>query len=242
MNRTEALRALKSAGTAQNRKVYARHGVQPPLFGVSYAALGKLRKQIGVDHKLALALWKSGNHDARVLSTMIADGQQLSASELDAMVRGLNNYVLTDALSGLAAAAPSARARMNKWIKSRDEWIATAGWNLVARFAARSSSAQDAELRPLIAQIEARIHGAKNRVRYAMNGALISIGVRSASLRKDAVAAAKRIGVVEVDHGETGCKTPDAAAYIAKTLARRKQTASPKKKARAMSARTKKAR
>jgi len=68
MNKTEALRALKALGTAQNRKVYARHGVQPPLFGVSYAALGKLRKQIGVDHKLALALWKSGNHDARVLA------------------------------------------------------------------------------------------------------------------------------------------------------------------------------
>jgi len=69
---------------------------------------------------------------------------------------------------------------MNKWIKSRDEWVATAGWNLVARFAAQSSGMEDAELRPLIARIEARIQGAPNRVRYAMNGALISIGVRSA--------------------------------------------------------------
>ena len=52
-----------------------------------------------------------------------------------------------------------------------------------------------------------------------MNQALISIGLRSPSLRKAAVAAAGRIGKVEVDHGETSCQTPDAAAYIAKAAA-----------------------
>ena len=49
-----------------------------------------------------------------------------------------------------------------------------------------------------------------------MNNALINIGTRNASLRKKATAAAKRIGKVAVDHGETNCKTPDAAAYIKK--------------------------
>ena len=38
-------------------------------------------------------------------------------------------------------------------------------------------------------------------------------------------AAARRIGTVEVDHGETGCKTPDAEPYIKKTLAHRKKKA-----------------
>ena len=42
-----------------------------------------------------------------------------------------------------------------------------------------------------------------------MNGALISIGIRNAKLEKLAIAAAKRIGKVEVDHLETSCKTPD---------------------------------
>jgi len=35
------------------------------------------------------------------------------------------------------------------------------------------------------------------------------------------LAAAKRIGKVEVDHGETSCKTPDASTYIRKAVARR---------------------
>ena len=53
-----------------------------------------------------------------------------------------------------------------------------------------------------------------------MNGALIALGAYKASLRKDVIAAAKRIGKVEVDHGETACKTPDAVEYIAKVVKR----------------------
>jgi hypothetical protein len=55
-----------------------------------------------------------------------------------------------------------------------------------------------------------------------MNGALISIGVYKPALRKKAIEAARRIGKVEVDHGETNCKTPDAVPYIEKA-ARRKR-------------------
>jgi hypothetical protein len=58
-----------------------------------------------------------------------------------------------------------------------------------------------------------------------MNNALIAIGCRNPTLTKRALAASKRIGKVEVDHGETGCKTPDAAEYIQRTLARKQEGA-----------------
>ena len=77
MNVKQALAKLKALGTAQNRKVYARHGVTREAFGVSYANLGKLVREIKVDHELALGLWKSGNHDARVLATMVADPEEV---------------------------------------------------------------------------------------------------------------------------------------------------------------------
>jgi hypothetical protein len=70
-----------------------------------------------------------------------------------------------------------------------------------------------------LAYVEKKIHSATNAEREAMNMALIQIGCRNAALRKAALAAAKRIGKVEVDHGDTACKTPDAAAYIEKTWA-----------------------
>ena len=73
---TEILAELESLGSEQARKTYRRHGVGENQFGVSYSALGKLKKRIKTDHELALKLWESGNHDARILATMIADPQQ----------------------------------------------------------------------------------------------------------------------------------------------------------------------
>ncbi|HBY07660.1 MAG TPA: DNA alkylation repair protein, partial [Chloroflexi bacterium] len=72
MNFDETMQALETMGTAQNRKIYARHGVGENMFGVSVANLKTLKKQIKKDHTLALQLWSSGNHDARYLATMIA--------------------------------------------------------------------------------------------------------------------------------------------------------------------------
>ena len=70
-------------------------------------------------------------------------------------------------------------------------------------------------------KIEADIHGSANRIRHAMNQALIAVGVRNNVLRRRAVSAARQIGEIEVDHGDTSCKTPDAVAYIKKVIERR---------------------
>src|SRR3989304_5283911 len=102
MEMKEALAALEKEGTAQNRKVYARHGVGEDQYGVSYAALKALAKKIKTDHTLALALWGTGNHDARILATMIADPAAATSRELDAWSKDLDNYVLTDAFAGFA--------------------------------------------------------------------------------------------------------------------------------------------
>ena len=61
---------------------------------------------------------------------------------------------------------------------------------------------------PYLEQIGREIHGRPNRTRYAMNNALIAIGIRNHALEAQAAAVAAQIGVVEVDHGETNCQTP----------------------------------
>ena len=73
-----------------------------------------------------------------------------------------------------------------------------------------------------LVQIEKNIHSAPNLQRYLMNNALIAIGCRNAVLRKSAAAAAKRLGKIEVDHGDTDCKTPDASESIEKSWAHAK--------------------
>lgn len=221
----ETMRELERLGTEQNRKTYGRHGAPQPLFGVSFADLGKLTKRIKRDQALAEALWATGNTDARTLATMIADPAAFTPAKLDAWLGELRYQGLIDALvKDLAAPSGEARAMMDRWTASEDEWIGRAGWTLLGQLAADETSAlPDAVFEERLAAIEARIHGARNRARQAMNMALISIGGRNERLRKLAVAAAKRLGPIEVDHGDTSCKTAEAIPYIEKMWARKEK-------------------
>jgi 3-methyladenine DNA glycosylase AlkD len=219
----QALTELKRRGTAQNRKIYRRHGVSGPLDGVSYAHLGELKKAIKTDHELAHQLWETGRHDARVLATMVADPAAAKVGLVNGWVRDIDNYVLSDAVASYVARTPIAVGRLEKWTRAKGEWTGRVGWLLVAHLARDAAALSDGDLVQRIGEIERRILSAPNRTRDAMNSALIAIGLRSQGFKKRAQAAARRIGRVEVDHGETGCMTPDAVAYIDKAWARRRK-------------------
>lgn len=218
----DVLAELEALGTEQHCKVYRRHGVAGPQFGVSYTNLRKLAKQIGRDHALARSLWSSGNHDARVLATLVAHPPFADEALLDAWAADLDSYVLTDAFSDFAAQTGWAQRKRDVWIDSDGEWMESAGWNLLARDALRDDARPDDFFAPYLTRIERAIHTQKNRVRHAMNNALIAIGTRNDALAEQAAATAERIGPVKVDHGATNCTTPDAAPYIAKARARKK--------------------
>jgi 3-methyladenine DNA glycosylase AlkD len=223
------LARLESLGTEQTRKTYLRHAAREPLFGVRYADLYKLEKEIKrafrktptQAHELARELWETGNHDARILATLIADPAQLDDATLDRWMGDAGAcHFLVDAVIGVLENSPLAEARRDVWRRSEAEWTGRAGWRLVAR-AAMNAATSDTYLAECLAEIEAGIHQAPNRKREAMNSALIAIGIRSPEWAEKATAAAGRIGKVHVDHGDTSCKTPDAAMYIQKTLARK---------------------
>ena len=225
MNKTEAMKRLKAAGTAQNRKVYARHGVSQKMFGVSCADLSKLQKTIKTDHTLAESLWKSGNHDARILATMIADPDAMTPSTFAAWAKDLDNYGMTDALAGLAVRSPHGLSCMKKWIRTNSEWTGAAGWGVLAGLVETHDGLSEKDLREYLETIETTISHRPNRVRHSMNMALICIALRSPALQTAAIAAAKRIGKVHVDHGQTGCKTPEAIPYIKRTVDHRRAMA-----------------
>ena len=77
--------------------------------------------------------------------------------------------------------------------------------------------------------IGAGIHEAPNRTRYAMNNALIAIGGAMPALRPRALKAARTIGRVEVDHGDTNAERRTRRPMIDKMAshraARRKRVA-----------------
>jgi len=218
----EVIQSLEEMGTAQNRKVYARHGVGGNMFGVSFANLNALKKQIKKDHALARQLWDHGNHDARNLATMIADPQQVDGNLLDSWVGDLDNYVITDSFVGMVGQTPLTKEKAIAWISSGCEYVGRAGWHLLGHLAQKDDSLTDDFFLPYLEIIEKEIHQRLNRTREAMNNALIAIGIRNPALMEKAMMAAARIGEVEVDHGDTSCKTNFAPEYIQRTVDRRK--------------------
>lgn len=216
MSLAETMTALEQAGSAQTRKTYARHGAIEPMFGVSFATLKSLVKRIKVDHELALALWDTGNFDARNLALKVADPAQMTPTLLDKWANTTIARMCHSYVAYLAAEGPHARTRAEAWLAASQETMRCAGWMLVSAIAMLDETMPDAWFADRLNTIEKTIHSAPNEEREAMNRAVIAIGCHNAALRKSATAVAKRIGKLEIDYGDTSCKTPDAADYIEK--------------------------
>ena len=219
MSLADTMRALEKAGSAQTRKTYARHGAEEPMFGVSFADLKALVKKIGVDHELALALWETKNHDARVLAMKIADPARIQSTDLDRWARENKMRMCKGYVAALAAESPHGAAKAREWFASKDPALRATAWAVAGALVNQDTTTPDDWFVQRLAEIEKSIHSAPNAEKEAMNMAVITIGGRNAALRKAATAAAKRIGKIEVDHGDTDCKTPDAVAYIEKMWA-----------------------
>ncbi len=221
MNTKDILSHLKTLGKPQTAAIYRRHGSGDNVFGVLTAEIGKLQKKIKVDHELANELWKTGNAEARILALQIADPEKLTGADADRLLKEGPVRFVGCYLAGLLGRSPIAEKTMRAWMKSRDEHTREMGYGILAvRLKDDPDSISDAEAEKVLATIEKDIHRSANWSRYAMNGALISIGVFKPTLRKKAIEAATRIGEVQVDHGETHCKTPDAVPYIEKAAKR----------------------
>lgn len=216
---SQVMTALKSKGSAQTRTTFERHGAPSNMFGVKIADLKVIAKQIKGDQKLACELYQTGNTDAMYLAGLVADGAQMTKQQLNDWAKSAPWQMIAEyTVPWVAVESPYARELAIKWIQSKNESIATAGWNTYSGLV--TTTADEAldlkEIEGLLKQIETRIDGASGRVRYTMNGFVIAVGAYVQGLSKQAKATAKKLGKVEVDMGDTACKVPLAIDYIEK--------------------------
>lgn len=222
MNSSEVLATLKKLGKPQTAAIYRRQGSGDNVFGVLTSDIAKLGKKIKRDDALARELWKTGNAEARILALQISDPANLTRRVADKFVKDGPAHAVGWYLTELVARSPIADDTMRAWMKSKEESFREMGYGILGkRLREDPDSVSDADAAKILAAIEKEIHGSPNWARYAMNSALISIGIHKPALRKKAIGAATRIGKVQVDHGDTYCKTPDAVPYIEKAAKRR---------------------
>ena len=231
MDLKQVLAALKAAGKEGTVAIYRRHGVQAETWGVSYAALGKLHKQLKQQPELAPDLWATGVHDAQILATKIADASAMSRRDLSRWMRETKDHVSEGAVATLTARSSHAHFLAQKWSRQQGEWVAAGGFSVFAQLA-HEGRLEETEAKDVLGRVEQQLRTAPNRVRHAMNSALIAIGGAIDALTQEALRVADAVGTVEVDHGTTGCKTPDARSYILKVQQHRAQRGSRKPRQR----------
>lgn len=182
-------------GSEANRAGMSRFGIRvDKAFGVSVYELRKIAKRVGRDHALALALWATENHEARLLACFIDEPAQIKEEQLEAWVAVFDSWDLCDqATTSLFDQTKHAWKKTVEWSHRREEFQKRAGFTLMAGLAVHDKKATDEDFLALLPLIEEGAFDERNFVKKAVNWALRNIGKRNEALRKKAIACAERI-------------------------------------------------
>lgn len=136
MNLKETLAKLESLGDEGRRDWNVKNGApKSRTFGVETGKIRALARTIKANHELALQLWKTGNVDAQLLAILLMKPKELSAKELDRMVREARFAWVADWFNAyiVKEQPPADKESLRlKWMADEDGWAARAGWNLTA--------------------------------------------------------------------------------------------------------------
>ncbi len=204
---------LRALGSARNRAGMARYGINVEnAFGVSVYELRKIAKRLGTDHALALALWGTGNHEARLLACFVDDPAAVTERQIEAWVRDFDSWDVCD-----QATTSLFDLTKHAWSKAV-EWVKRAGFALMAGLAVHDQSATDRAFLKLLPLIERGASDDRNFVKKAVNWALRNIGKRNRALNAAAIACATQIRT-SANQRADGERGGDPAARSARWVA-----------------------
>ena len=221
MTSNEIMQQLEKLGTAQTKKLWLKHGAKEPFFGVNISDLKVIQKKVKKDYKLSLELFETGNGDAQYLAGLIADEKKMTEKDLNNWIKKAGWRMISESTVPWVASESAHGWKLGlEWIESKKETIAAAGWCTLSDTVSLTADDQLnlKTIEKLFEKIEKEIHSVENRVRFCMNGFVIAVGCYVAPLSNKAKATAKKIGLVEVNMGDTACRVPDAITYIDKVV------------------------
>lgn len=189
------LAELRGMGSAKERAGMAHYGINVEnAFGVSIYELRKVAKRLGTDHELALALWETGNHEARLLACFVDDPAAVTEEQMEAWAADFDSWDVCDqATTSLFDLTKHAWAKATEWAKREEEWVKRGGFALMAGLAVHDKAATDRAFMKLLPLIERGALDDRNFVKKAVNWALRNIGKRNLPLNAAALACAEKI-------------------------------------------------
>jgi 3-methyladenine DNA glycosylase AlkD len=221
MTLQQTMKRLEALGDEARRKHNARHGAGDDQFGVKLGDIRNVAEDIKTNHELAMELWGTGNVDARLLAILVMKPKDLSADELDEMVRSVTFTQVADWLySYVIKKHPEKEALREKWMAVDHPMAARAGWSSTASRVARDAEGLDLEA--LLDRIEAEMAAAPPNEQWTMNTCLAEIGIHHPQHRKRAIAIGEKLGVYRDYPVSKGCTSPFAPIWI-NEMVRRQQ-------------------
>ena len=215
----DTLAKLEALGNEKVRKRNRKNGAGDNQFGVQLGDLRKLAAKIKTGHELAIALWDTGNIDARMLAILLIEPERLSRDELDRMVRSAQFPQLADWLNSYVVKKhPDKEALREAWMEEEDPWAARAGWSLTSERIAKSPDGLD--LPALLDRIESEMGTAAPETQWTMNFCLAGIGIHFPKHRKRAIGIGEKLGVYRDYPVSKGCTSPFAPIWIEEMVRR----------------------
>lgn len=187
----DQLRTLSNPETLASK---ARFGIiGREMLGVSLYDLRHVASGIQ-DHTLALELWQTGIHEARILASMVDDPAQVTRAQLEAWVVEFDSWDICDIVTDeLFIHAPDMLEVIPQWAMREEEYVKRAAFAMIAAIVVHRKDVSDDTIRPYFSLIEAAADDNRNFVKKAVNWALRNIGKLKPSLRSEAIACANRV-------------------------------------------------
>jgi 3-methyladenine DNA glycosylase AlkD len=195
MNIDEVMSRLESLSDPDAVAGMARYGIKPErALGISIPKLRKLAGELRGDHALALELWASGVHEARILAGMADDPALVSERQMEEWTSDFDSWDLCDQVCmNLYWLTPYAYDKCFEWSEREEEFVRRAAFALMARIAWTDRKATDAEIEKFLPVIVRAATDERNFVKKAVNWALRQIGKRDLPLNKRAIETALEI-------------------------------------------------
>ncbi|TFH04190.1 MAG: DNA alkylation repair protein [Spirochaetales bacterium] len=215
----ETLSQLQALGNETTRAHNTKNGAVQDQFGVKLGDIRILAKNIKTNHALAMALWETENIDAQLLAILLMRPKDLSAYELDSMVRSVSFGQVADWLNAYVVKKhPEKETLRQQWMSCEDPMAARAGWNLTAERIEKKPDGLD--LSALLDRIEAELADAAPEEQWTMNFALGMIGINVPEHRERAIAIGESLGVYRDYPVSKGCTSPFAPIWINEMVSR----------------------
>ena len=199
MDYEEIIRKLHSLANPENVKGMARFGInQKNNLGISIYQLRPLAKEIGRNHALALRLWDSQIHDAKLLACFIDDPEKVTAEQMDRWAESFDSWDICDqACTSLFDLSSLAYEKVYQWAGYEKEFVKRAAFSLIAGLAVHDKNATDKDFERFLPILIQNAVDERNYVKKAVNWALRNIGKRNLHLNKAALKIAKEIQKID---------------------------------------------